>query len=218
MKNESETPSSCEFRRDVNISIASWEPSSVVNGPGERFVLWLQGCPFRCPACFNQEFLSFTNDRMINVGQLAELVLSVGTNEGITYSGGEPMAQAHGLSLLTEILRTNGMSVVCYTGYTLAELEGKHDRWINRFIQQIDVLIDGRFEIEQQALLPWRGSRNQVVHFLTKRYEGIAARLSREVRETAMELVINSSGYRATGIISHELLAELDSAIHEGKR
>lgn len=218
MNSKSNLSADSQLERDVKLSIASWEPCSIVNGPGERFVLWLQGCPFRCPSCFNQDFLPFTNDRTMNVGQLSELVLSIGGIEGITYSGGEPMAQPRGLSLLTEILRSNGLSVVCYTGYTLPELVGRRDSWTNRFIQQIDVLIDGRFEVEQQALLPWRGSRNQVVHFLTQRYQDYAARLSTNVQQTAMELVINSSGYRATGIISHELLAELDSVIQEGMR
>lgn len=204
------------FERDVMLSIGSWEQRSIVNGPGERFVLWLQGCPFRCPGCFNQDYLPFTDNRAMTVDQIGDLVLSVNGLEGITYSGGEPMAQPRALCLLTERLRSNGLSVVCYSGYTLAELEIKHDPWISRLLPQIDILIDGRFERDLQTPLPWRGSRNQVVHFLTTRYQHLATRLETQTDGTEMELIIKSDGYSATGIISHELLAELDAALQQG--
>ena len=218
MNPKSDLPFNVESQPDVRLSIASWEPRSIVNGPGERFVLWLQGCPFRCPSCFNQEFLPFTRNRTLGIRQLAERVLSIDGIEGITYSGGEPMAQPHGLSLLTDLLRSNGLTVVCYTGYTLAELEERNDPWTTRLLQQIDILIDGRFELEQQSLLPWRGSRNQVVHFLTKRYQDFAIRLKTQSAEAEVELIIKSDGYTATGIINHELLAEMDSILQKGMR
>ena len=78
------------------ITAADWEERSVVNGPGERFVLWLQGCPFRCRGCFNPAFLPFAGGRRVLVAEMAERILSVPGVEGVTYSGGEPMAQRAG--------------------------------------------------------------------------------------------------------------------------
>lgn len=201
---------------EAEISIASWEPRSIVNGPGERCVIWVQGCPFRCPGCFNQEYLPFENRHTIRVTQLADAILSIDGIEGVTYSGGEPMAQALGLSLLSEQLTAKGLSIVCYTGYTLHELQCKKSERIDAFLRQIDVLIDGRFEVDKQAFLPWRGSSNQVVHFLTERYHHMAAALRQRSKESEIELVVSADGYTATGIISQAILNELDSELHKG--
>jgi pyruvate-formate lyase-activating enzyme len=53
------------------LSVASWLERSVVNGPGARFILWLQGRPFRCPGCFNPDFRPEGDDRRLPVAPAA---------------------------------------------------------------------------------------------------------------------------------------------------
>jgi anaerobic ribonucleoside-triphosphate reductase activating protein len=196
------------------LNVAAWEPRSVANGPGPRFVLWVQGCPFRCQGCFNQDFLEFRPAREHSVEELAGMILSHSGLEGVTYSGGEPMSQARGLYSLSRILREAGLSVFSYSGYTLAELERRSDPWIRRFLGTIDILVDGRFEQERRANLVWRGSSNQRVHFLTDRYRHLADDL--DTPGAAMEFIIRDDGFTTTGILDQEFLGELAATLRQG--
>ena len=113
------------------LNLGAWQERSVVNGPGERFVLWLQGCPLRCPGCFNEEFLPHIERHLIEIDEMLTWVLDVSGIEGITYTGGEPFEQAQGLALLSKQLQAAGLTVVCYTGYTLERLAALEDTWID---------------------------------------------------------------------------------------
>ncbi len=65
-----------EENRAYPVQIAQIVPRTKAEGPGERFALWFQGCPFRCPGCCNPEMLSFEGGQQTTVGdvldQLAE--------------------------------------------------------------------------------------------------------------------------------------------------
>ncbi len=102
------------------LNVAHWEPRSVVNGPGERFVLWLQGCPLRCPGCLNPELQPFVPRHRLTIAQVEALVASASGVEGVTFTGGEPLAQAAALAPLAQRLRRRGLTVMAYTGFTLA--------------------------------------------------------------------------------------------------
>lgn len=198
---------------DALLNLAAWEERSVVNGPGERFVLWVQGCPFRCVGCFNQDYLPFVRRRMIRVGEIAERILSVSGIEGVTYSGGEPMAQAEGLFHLSSVLKARGLTVVCYSGYTLGELEKLQNPWIARLLSILDVLIDGRYDQDQRASLRWRGSSNQYVHFLTEMYEHLSDHSSKPGSE--VELIVGERGFVSTGIFDEAFIKRLEEVLNE---
>lgn len=80
---------------------------------------------------------------------------------GVTFSGGEPFAQAEGLSCLGRMLKEAGYEVASYTGYTFEQLlEGTMQQ--KALLETLDVLIDGPFVLEERTLeLSFRGSRNQ---------------------------------------------------------
>ncbi len=150
------------------LNVARWIPRSVVNGPGERFVLWLQGCPLRCPGCWNPDTWDFEPREVMDADTLVELVLATPDIEGITLTGGEPLSQAAGLVPAVRRLREAGLSVLVFTGYELAELRGSPARGL---LELTDVVVTGRYVEEQRDLsLTWRGSANQSVSFLTDRY------------------------------------------------
>jgi len=137
-------------------------------GPGLRYVVWVQGCPFRCPHCETPESRSFSPNILINVNELAQDIISRPKIEGITISGGEPMEQAGFLADLLEIVlaKRPELNVISYTGYQIEQLK-KDDAL--RFISCLDVLIDGQYIHEKNDNLGLRGSSNQRVHFLTER-------------------------------------------------
>ncbi len=198
----------------VSLNVAAWEERSVVNGPGERFVLWMQGCPFRCPGCFNQDFLPFIERYRMSVEEVAALICQVPDIEGVTYSGGEPMVQAKGLYYLSQFLRAEGLTIVCYSGYTLEELRATHNPWVHSLLGCVDILIDGRYEEAQRANLPWRGSRNQQVHFLTDVYRHLESQVNRPHSE--MEFIVGKESFVSTGIFSERFLQRLEDVLKEG--
>jgi anaerobic ribonucleoside-triphosphate reductase activating protein len=196
---------------EVYLNLGTWQERSVVNGPGERFVLWVQGCPLRCPGCINPEFLPFTQGIRISVAQMVEKIRRVSGIEGVTYSGGEPTAQAKALALLSEPLRALGLSIVCYSGFTLEQLQARRNPWIARLLNCCDILIDGPYLREQAANLLWRGSRNQRVHFLTERYRHLAEQVNDSPAE--VEFCVGTQGYVASGNLPKELLRRLNEAL-----
>ncbi|MCL6533667.1 MAG: radical SAM protein [Armatimonadetes bacterium] len=195
----------------VYLNLGTWQERSAVNGPGERFVLWVQGCPLRCPGCINPEFLPFTEGIRISVAQMVEKILAVPNIEGVTYSGGEPTAQAKALALLSEQLRKAGLSVVCYSGFTLEQLKARRNPWIKRLLNSIDILIDGPYIRDQAANLLWRGSRNQQIHFLTERYRHLAEVVQEAPAE--VEFCIGNEGFVASGNLPKELIRRLQEAL-----
>ena len=80
---------------------------------------------------------------------------------GVTFSGGEPFAQAAGFAQLARLLKEKGYEVASYSGYTFEELlKGSEDQ--KALLASIDILIDGPFLLAERSLeVPFRGSRNQ---------------------------------------------------------
>ncbi|MGH8550655.1 MAG: 4Fe-4S single cluster domain-containing protein [Methylococcales bacterium] len=189
------------------LNVAAWQAPSVVNGPGERFVLWLQGCPRRCPGCINPGFLADTLRDLVPVEQVAARILAVPDIEGVTYSGGEPFSQAAALAVLSARLQAKGLGIVSYSGYTLRELEDHPDPGIQALLARLDLLIDGPYIQARSSPLRWRGSTNQQLHFLSPRYAAYADCESESRAE--VELSLDANGLAATGIWPEDLLQRL---------
>lgn len=149
------------------LNVARWITRSRVNGPGERFVLWLQGCSLRCPGCWNPDTWSHAPRQVLPIDAvLAEVPHDV---EGITLTGGEPFEQDASLVALLDAARARGLSVMIFTGHELDELTREASRAV---LARCDVLIAGRYDAARRSIgLGWRGSSNQEVHFLSARYE-----------------------------------------------
>lgn len=153
----------------IILNLHEFVSRSRANGPGNRAVVWVQGCSRRCPGCFNTDTQPFDAREVATVEELEGRILSLEGIDGVTFSGGEPFEQAQALAELAKVLRACGMSVVCYTGYTLEQLRsGNREDW-DALLEQIDLLIDGPFVQEQRCSEPYRGSANQEYHFLTGR-------------------------------------------------
>lgn len=144
------------------IRIAGVEPESIVDGPGYRFSVFVQGCPHACPECHNPETHDFEGGREIDT---QEIIAHLGKNplvRGLTLSGGEPMLKAEALCEIAQAAKARGMNVWCYTGYTLEELNAMNDPAQQRLLSLVDVLVDGPYVACQRSLdLLFCGSRNQ---------------------------------------------------------
>lgn len=152
----------------MRLNLARTLARSAANGPGERFVLWVQGCPLACPGCWNPDTWAFERRDLRTVDDLAAAILATEGIEGVTFTGGEPFAQARALTALAERVRAAGLSVFVFTGYDLEELTRPEHLAL---LAVTDVVVAGRYvEAERASGLPWRGSANQRVHFLTDRY------------------------------------------------
>ncbi|MFH1030064.1 MAG: anaerobic ribonucleoside-triphosphate reductase activating protein [bacterium] len=155
----------------LKINLHNFIPQSRANGPGERAVVWVQGCSRNCPGCFNPKTHSFAEKEIISVEELENRITAIQKIDGVTFSGGEPFEQASALAELAKRLREKGMTVVCYTGYTFEELRKENrDDW-NRLLEQVDLLIDGPFVQSKRNNEPNRGSSNQKIYFLSGRIQ-----------------------------------------------
>ena len=143
------------------LNLAGIVGDSIVDGPGIRITIFSQGCPHHCPGCHNPETWGFGSGTDMDEETIMEIVRSNPLCRGVTFSGGEPFAQAAGFAKLARLLKTAGKEVASYSGYTFeALLEGTDDQ--RALLETIDVLIDGPFlQAEKTLEIPFRGSRNQ---------------------------------------------------------
>jgi anaerobic ribonucleoside-triphosphate reductase activating protein len=167
-------------------------------GPGLRSAVWVQGCPFRCAGCIAPDWIPQRPARKVYPDDLAAELLADPGVTGLTFSGGEPMAQATALAaVIRAARRTRDVTLICFTGYRLTELAARPpDPGVADLLAEIDVLIDGRYVAARNDNRGLRGSDNQRVHMLTDRladaYEDLAGgprRTEIRLRERSAMLV-----------------------------
>lgn len=152
------------------LNVASFVPSTTSLGPGNRAVIWLQGCQKRCKGCCNPHMHDIRIVELISIEKLSKLILSIDNIEGITIVGGEPLLQAKALSEFISITQKTRLSIMLYSGYTLKYLCMKNDPCIDKTLDNCDVFVDGEYRHDEDNGEPWRGSANQKVHFFSNRY------------------------------------------------
>ena len=134
---------------------------SIVDGPGIRLTVFSQGCPHHCPGCHNPETWAFGCGTPMAEEAILEIAKSNPLCRGVTFSGGEPFAQAEGFAKLARLLKAAGYEVASYSGYTFEQLLSGTPAQ-RELLGTIDVLIDGPFLMAEKSLeLSFRGSRNQ---------------------------------------------------------
>ena len=137
----------------------------ISNGPGVRISIFVQGCTFNCPNCFNpethdfnggKEFTEETMERILELAKPDHIV-------GLSILGGEPLhpKNREGTAKLAKAFKEKypDKSLWVWTGFTfdsdLRNIEA---------MKYIDVLVDGLFvEALHDFRLEWRGSSNQRV-------------------------------------------------------
>ncbi len=146
--------------------------NTTCEGPNKRFCIYTQGCNHHCEGCYAKSTWPFNSGKEYNIDELFKLIKTEKNNiEGVTFLGGEPFLQSEQLAQLSKLIKSLNLSIVTFTGFTYEELKSKNDQNINKFLEYIDLLIDGKFEKDKFDLSrPWIGSSNQRYIFLTDRY------------------------------------------------
>jgi anaerobic ribonucleoside-triphosphate reductase activating protein len=154
----------------VNAFVHAIEPRSRANGPGARFVVWMQGCTLGCPGCFNPSTHA-GGGREISIPQLTVQLAAAkaaSSIEGLSLSGGEPLQQAEASAAILEAARGLGLSTLAFSGYTIDEIRALPGG--PAVLARLDVLIDGRYVAGDRLATGLRGSANQRIQLLTPRY------------------------------------------------
>lgn len=175
--------------RHSYLNVAAICPRTRVLGPGYRFVIWVQGCCFNCRQCISPEWRAIKLANLFTITELAEVILKTSQIEGITLSGGEPMLQAGKLhQLISRVQMKRELTVICYTGFTLLDLQDSENPDVVSLLAAIDVLIDGLYVDQLNDNRGLRGSTNQRIHFLSGIYENEAHRFLNSPRQLEMHL------------------------------
>lgn len=137
---------------------------SIVDGEGIRTVIWTQGCIHNCPGCHNPGTHSFTEGIYRDVENVCQEIISNEFQDGITLSGGDPLAQIDACLEIAKFCQEHDLNVWCYTGYVMEDLlvRAQKEPKLKELLENINVLVDGPFIIEKLSFnAPFRGSSNQ---------------------------------------------------------
>lgn len=149
----------------MKLRLAGTVQESIVDGPGIRLALYVQGCPHGCPGCHNPETHDPAGGTEVGTAELLAQIKGARGIDGVTFSGGEPFAQAAPLAALAGQIRSLGLNLVLYSGFTFEALlqRGKAgDRFVMQLLRAGMLLVDGPYiRGERDLTLPFRGSRNQ---------------------------------------------------------
>ncbi|WP_125702839.1 anaerobic ribonucleoside-triphosphate reductase activating protein [Lacticaseibacillus daqingensis] len=146
--------------------VASYKPFNFVDGEGVRCSIYVSGCKFACPGCYNKVAQNFHYGKPYTMALEDQIIedLSQSYVQGLTLLGGEPFLNTQVcLQLCRRVRAEFGQTkdIWSWTGYTWDELvQDSPDKLA--LLQEIDVLVDGRFlEAQKDLTLQFRGSRNQ---------------------------------------------------------
>ena len=169
----------------VSLRLAGVVRESIVDGPGLRFAIFCQGCPHNCPKCHNQDTHDFSDGYDCDIQKIVNAIEENPLLSGVTFSGGEPSHQPVAFLEIAKKVKSRGLNIWMYSGYTLEELLSRANSTISDLdnmnenssqtsekneeqvalkglLSLIDVLVDGKFINELKDLtLPFRGSKNQ---------------------------------------------------------
>ncbi|MEI6602036.1 MAG: anaerobic ribonucleoside-triphosphate reductase activating protein [Clostridia bacterium] len=146
------------------IKIAGIVEESIVDGPGIRLTVFVQGCSHDCTGCHNPESHDPAGGTWMKIEKIIEMLDKNPLLDGITLSGGEPFQQAPQCAAIATAAKEKGLNVITYSGYTFETITAEqdvHPGW-RALLEQSDVLVDGPFVLAKRSLmLRFRGSENQ---------------------------------------------------------
>lgn len=141
---------------------ADLQLDSIVDGEGIRAVIWTQGCSHNCPNCHNPGTHDFKGGTLVDIDYIIKEIDELEGHNGITFSGGDPMFQPKQCAIIAKYIKSKGLNVWAYTGFTYEELLNSNNKDILEFLSYIDVLVDGKFDQSKKSFdVPFRGSSNQ---------------------------------------------------------
>lgn len=104
------------------IEIAGWKKTSCDDGPGNRSVLFLQGCSMHCPGCHNPQSHKNGDGVLFEISEIEKFILANCNNKKLTISGGEPLEQWDNLKELVKLLKMDDFNICIYTGWNVERI------------------------------------------------------------------------------------------------
>lgn len=159
---------------------AGINPTDIVCGSGVGVAVYVQGCDFHCPGCFNPQTWSFSGGKAWKEENDAELMDSLNHPyiKRLSVLGGEPLHPNNVKGVLRLIDEADSVKLLkkwIFTGYTWDEImEDNSDAGVIRkeILNKIDYLVEGRFiENLRDVTLKFRGSSNQRIIDVKKTLE-----------------------------------------------
>ena len=146
--------------------IADYKPFNFVDGEGVRCSLYVSGCKFSCPGCYNKVAQNFNYGYDYTKALEDQIIADLGQSyvQGLTLLGGEPFLNTQVCLQLVKRVRAeygHQKDIWSWSGYTWEELQ-KESADKLELLSYLDVLVDGRFlEAKKDLNLQFRGSANQ---------------------------------------------------------
>jgi len=128
--------------------------NSIVDGPGVRTVVFLQGCTRKCDGCQNPTTWDKNLGKIVEIDSVVSELETKCKNRKITISGGEPLEQYSAVLEFVKKLYNLHFSIIVYTSYELQEVP-------REILNYIDYIKVGKYQIEKTTTLGYVGSLNQ---------------------------------------------------------
>ena len=147
--------------------VHSFQSLGAVDGPGIRYVIFMQGCPYSCPYCHNPDTRAFSGGTEYTAEELVARVSRYktyfGDKGGVTVSGGEPLLQAEFIAELFEKMHEAGINTALDTAAV------KVNGTVRRVLENTDtVLCDIKFPTNEQYEKYVGNSLDTVIEFLAE--------------------------------------------------
>lgn len=156
--------------------IADYKPFNFVDGEGIRCSIYVSGCKFLCPGCYNVASQNFHYGQPYSQDLEDQIIEDMKKDyvQGLTLLGGEPFLNTQVCLHLCKRVREefgHTKDIWSWSGYTFDELlKDSYDKL--KLLSMIDILVDGRFMEDQKDLtLQFRGSANQRIINVPKSLE-----------------------------------------------
>ena len=167
---------------------------SRVNGPGNRFTLWTQGCSKGCVNCFNPETWNNRDNIILSPLEIFEYIKDFEL-DGVTITGGDPFEQEDELLELLILIDKLNLSkgVIVFSGFTYDEIRDNKIR--EKCCDYIDVLIDGRYEDKNRVTDSFKGSSNQNIIYFSSKLKEEELNMDQEVEVSLSNDIICITGF-----------------------
>ena len=145
--------------------IHSFESFGTVDGPGIRFVVFMQGCPLRCQYCHNPDTWKSGGEEY-SAEEVAARALKYknyfGENGGVTATGGEPLLQIDFVTELFTILKRKGIHTCIDTsGITFDKTSEECVQKYERLLEVTDLVMLDIKHIDEEACIRLTGKSNK---------------------------------------------------------
>lgn len=129
---------------------------SIIDGPGLRTLIFMQGCDLRCPFCQNQKIWDKKGGYKWSIKILINELKKNSITKKVTITGGEPLFQLKALETLVDELYKEQFNIVLYTGHRKEDVP-------KDILSKINYLKYGPFIYSKRtSTIPFVGSSNQV--------------------------------------------------------